>query len=591
MASVRTFQIRVADGTTVTLTTTVPGTLSIEFPRIAKIANPGIHIDPQERPDNLIIPITIDKPLLVPEPSKPESSSSGGACTYESPKQPTKQELKHSLKENNIVPLDHAYKPNNPPAAEIYRPFQYIVDYDECLRKGARANTPFISSWKPDPNQSITENLASLPRTPPKYSWGMNSQASIDYPAIYLNAHPTTDDLISLLKTQPYEFAPPRIPRPRRDYPIPGKILYRLLELGWITEREAVQRWLDIDWFSLRDYRAHLEKARSKGRVAEWRPVYSEKEKEMMGGNQTLTLEQRLQVRRQRAVSAERSRWQMECSILEAEEGVNSEGEVVNWFRESGFGWVVEKEPRESTAKDVNQEAESHDDAKDKVEDDKDGISTTGATHSQASTPSPSPVAGETSAFRASASVFPVPASNPHTPTPHDPIRSLTHLSSLDAEESDRMDGNSEAASKSKMSRTSVKRKLEDEQDDMYESDSADETSKRRKVLLSPESLSANVSSVTFPALSPHTSPMTPSNARATVIPDTPRDEMGPRSVHPPQMGSPTSSRKSSRLSIAAAQNNAGSSVPAAKSKEEVKAGGKKKAGARKKGKSGARGK
>ncbi|EEB94966.1 hypothetical protein MPER_06137, partial [Moniliophthora perniciosa FA553] len=267
MASVRTFQIRVADGTVVTLTTTVPGTLSIEFPPLHGVATPGVHIDPQERPDNLTIPITIDKPFQAPEPSDPESSS-GDACIHKLPKQPTKEELKRSLEENNIVPLDLAYKHNNPPAPEIYRPFDYVVDYEECLRKGSRANTPFISTWKPDPNKTTTENLASLPCTPPEISWRMSPQASINFPGIYLNAHPTTDGLISLLKIQPYEFAPPHVLRPRRDYPVPGKILYRMLELGWIPRQETVWRWLDIDWFSLRDYLAHLRKAMPEGRVA-----------------------------------------------------------------------------------------------------------------------------------------------------------------------------------------------------------------------------------------------------------------------------------------------------------------------------------
>ncbi|KAG7092108.1 hypothetical protein E1B28_008484 [Marasmius oreades] len=40
----------------------------------------------------------------------------------------------------------------------------------------------------------------------------------------------------------------PRSTKPKRTYPIPGRLLYRLHEIRWVTDEEARQRWLTVDW-------------------------------------------------------------------------------------------------------------------------------------------------------------------------------------------------------------------------------------------------------------------------------------------------------------------------------------------------------
>ncbi|KAL0567992.1 hypothetical protein V5O48_014002 [Marasmius crinis-equi] len=40
----------------------------------------------------------------------------------------------------------------------------------------------------------------------------------------------------------------PRTITPKRTAPIPGRLLYRLREIQWVTDEEARQRWLAVDW-------------------------------------------------------------------------------------------------------------------------------------------------------------------------------------------------------------------------------------------------------------------------------------------------------------------------------------------------------
>ncbi|KAK7043004.1 hypothetical protein VNI00_008742 [Paramarasmius palmivorus] len=578
MASVRTFQILTADGTTVTLTTTVPGTLSIEFPPDI----PRTGMIEVEKPENYTIPITIDKPLSMPEPTPEPGSSSRCRHMHEPPKQPKRKELKQAWKENNVKTRDYAYKENNPPATEIYHPFDSMIDYEDCMRKGSRANNPFVSSWKPDSTKSVADNLASLPPTPDGIPWGMNPQASINFPCFVLNGNPTKDTLISLLKTRPYEFAPPRVHRPRRKFPIPGKILHRLLELGWIQESEAVERWLDIDWFSLRDYRVHLEKGIAAGRIVPSRPVYNEKQRKMLGNRSNLMLGERMMIWRNKIRAVEGMRWQLECAILEEEEGIEDLEQCHDWYRRHGFGWVIEKDEAMSTVVEKSPSGQTS------------GTATMGpqprvtmpSTSSKVA-PTVNDTHSELSPFPSSipAVAFPIPELDPRTPTRHG-SRLIHHSSGSDVGDNEQIGVDGEAASESEGSHTSGKRKLDDDKD--VASDGED-SSKKRRISSNP----GPSSTPTFPILSPHTprtalprtiprssllSPITPSNLRVVAVPDTPQGDMGLRSVHPLQEGSPTPSRKSSKVVIARPE----SPVPVTKSKETVKArGSKKKAGSK----------
>ncbi|KAF9254539.1 hypothetical protein L218DRAFT_475628 [Marasmius fiardii PR-910] len=52
-----------------------------------------------------------------------------------------------------------------------------------------------------------------------------------------------------------------RTSKPKRTYPIPGRILYRLHEIQWVSDEEARQRWLTCDW---EEYHAYERQEREK---------------------------------------------------------------------------------------------------------------------------------------------------------------------------------------------------------------------------------------------------------------------------------------------------------------------------------------
>ncbi|KAK7030465.1 hypothetical protein VNI00_014050 [Paramarasmius palmivorus] len=256
----------------------------------------------------------------------------------------------YPLREHSITVCDYAFLTPNP-IPEHFDPFSALADYEQCMRRGNRRNTPFRSAiWDPlaSPDSTIAENLASLPEETPNEidHWGLSPMTSISFPLLYLNPPGLRDtaDIKWLLDVCPYDNAPDSFTpqqRASRYSPVPGKILHRLVEIGWVSDREAWERWLDSDWFALRDYRRHLEK--QGGGAFQVVSAPSDRSRYGSGVPDEAT---RKRVRREAKQSIEAARRKMEMKSLMLALDTKDEEAVKEWYRRNGYGYVVDAEMR-----------------------------------------------------------------------------------------------------------------------------------------------------------------------------------------------------------------------------------------------------
>ncbi|KAK1223379.1 hypothetical protein PQX77_013742 [Marasmius sp. AFHP31] len=351
MAQQRTFEIRIADGIVVTLTTCVPGTLEVIFSARDGDGD-GPFLKPVEAQKDYYIPITIDnsyQPKDVDYNPQPTP-----ARHHPHPvQQPTHAQLKASLAENNITPLDHAYNPNTsltqPVVPSTFDPYTALIDYEDCLRTYSK---PDIFRFPPPDAEAIEEPMvwgdriadltvdeivSLLPDqtpTPKGRGWGYTPYASVFYPLLVLqiqgHGRATSRDVYELMGERPYSYCPDP-PRRQREYAVPGVILDRLLAIGWITDEEAKERWLDIDWFSLRDYRAKKGKGKE-----EFYVVKRERRGKIVFDGR---METREAIWRQQRESVEARRLQLEMEIL-MREG-RTEDEAAGWYERRGFAYMT----------------------------------------------------------------------------------------------------------------------------------------------------------------------------------------------------------------------------------------------------------
>ncbi|KAL0568038.1 hypothetical protein V5O48_013959 [Marasmius crinis-equi] len=360
MAQQRTFEIQIADGVTVTLTTSVPGTLEVIFPDFMRDAFDAIGappLDPVELQKNYTIPITIDNPFqpkdLDYDPLPAEEQSHvrrHHVCQPDIP-QPTRHELKTMLETNNITPLDHAYKPNSSSVPSTFNPYTALVDYEDCMRTWSKPDIfadedaevieePMV--WGDQiTDLSVNEIVALLPdESPQGLAWGYTPFASVNYPLFALHVggdreHLSSKDVTKLLKAHPYLGCPN--PPKGREHPVPGVILHRLHAIGWITDEEAKERWLDIDWFSLRDYRDHLAKKRRAGNGDE--EFYVVKRRSQRSAVFDGTMKTREKIWREQKNSVECKRIDLELEILMREGRNRLAAEA--WYERHGFAYVT----------------------------------------------------------------------------------------------------------------------------------------------------------------------------------------------------------------------------------------------------------
>ncbi|KAK1235302.1 hypothetical protein PQX77_001481 [Marasmius sp. AFHP31] len=354
MAQQRTLEIRIADGTVVTLTTCVPGTLEVIFPARDGDGD-GVRpfLKPVEAQKDYYIPITIDNPYQPKNVDyNPQPTPARHLCAQPLPVQPTHAQLKASLAENNITPLDHAYNPNassltQPVVPSTFDPYTALIDYEDCLRTYSK---PDIFRFPPPDAEAIEEPMvwgdriadltvdeivSLLPdqtSTPKGWGWGYTPYASVFYPLLVLQiqgqGRVTSRDVYELMRERPYSYCPDP-PRRQREYAVPGVILDRLLAIGWITDEEAKERWLDVDWFSLRDYRA------KKGREEFYVVKRERRGKIVFDGR----METREAIWRQQRESVEARRLQLEMEIL-MREG-RTEDEAAGWYERRGFAYMT----------------------------------------------------------------------------------------------------------------------------------------------------------------------------------------------------------------------------------------------------------
>ncbi|KAF9264329.1 hypothetical protein L218DRAFT_240239 [Marasmius fiardii PR-910] len=339
MAQQQTFEV--ADGPSSIL----PSTNSPEVPRDPSRAFTTTPPEPIEIQADHTTPINFDNPF----------APNANEHTYpaEIP-QPTRQQLETMLQENNIIPFDHAHKHNNPPPPEAFDPYEALVDYEDCMRtwcktfvdKDAEFNEEPMVSGDQLTDLSVDQILLLLPDTPLGLPWGVTPSSSVNYPVLVHHAQEMTSRHIRrMLETHPYIGGPPGFRPKDRDYPVPGKYLHRLLDLGWITDEEAKSRWLDIDWFSLRDYRVHLaNKARIGNGSGEYAVVKKSRTVVFDG-----TLKTRERIWKDKKDAVEFRRLQMEGNVLMSEG--RSEDEVVAFYEECGAGYVTQP-PTDDSEKD-----------------------------------------------------------------------------------------------------------------------------------------------------------------------------------------------------------------------------------------------
>ncbi|KAL0066794.1 hypothetical protein AAF712_006192 [Marasmius tenuissimus] len=339
MAQQRTFQIQIADGIVVTLTTCVPGTLEVIFPDLTSDGAPPL-LKPVEAQKDYYIPIIIDNPY---QPKDYDSQPTPARHLCHQPLQPTHAQLKAALAENNITPLDHAYKLSPSAVPSTFDAYTALVDYEDCMRTYSK---PDIFRFPPPDAETIEEPMvwgdqitnltvdqivSLLPdETPAGLGWGYTPYASVFYPLLVLQVggKVTSRDVYELMRERPYSYCPDP-PRGRREYAVPGVILDRLLAIGWITDEEAKERWLDVDWFSLRDYRA------KKGEE-EFYVVKREAKRKMVYDGR---METREAIWRQQRESVEAKRLQLEMGIL-MREG-RTEDDAAGWYERRGFAYMT----------------------------------------------------------------------------------------------------------------------------------------------------------------------------------------------------------------------------------------------------------
>ncbi|KAG7087232.1 hypothetical protein E1B28_013213, partial [Marasmius oreades] len=352
MAQQRTFEIQIADGVIVTLTTCVPGTLYISFPDNTRDSFEATNVlEPVETPADYTIPITIDTPFT-PKDLDYDPQQPPHACGIipEIP-QPTRQQLKTMLQENNITPLDNAHRYDNPPPPELFDPYEALVDYEDCMRVWCKTSVDEDAEFIEEPmvsgdqitDLSVDEILTLLPDTPLGLPWGITPFSSVNYPLLVHHAQQMTSQHIrKMLKTHPYIGGPRNFSPKGRDYPIPGKFLHRLLALGWITDEEAKSRWLDIDWFSLRDYRAYLAKKANVGNGNGEFLIVNKKRKEVFDG----TMESRERIWKEKKNGVEYKRLDMELKVLMSEG--RDQDAAVAFYEKCGAAYVTQVPPNDS---------------------------------------------------------------------------------------------------------------------------------------------------------------------------------------------------------------------------------------------------
>ncbi|EEB92215.1 hypothetical protein MPER_09307, partial [Moniliophthora perniciosa FA553] len=260
-----------------------------------------------------------DHASKTPEPEPELSQAASDKLTnpeVESDHQTSTSEATDSTpSENNIIVRDYGSK-GSKPLVEHFNPYSALADYEYCMRRGSHQHTINLSSWDPllDPSSTIEQNLATLPDQA-QNDWGMSPLSSAQFPLMYLTPA--------------------------------GKILHRLVEIGWVSDKEALERWTDNDWFSLRDYRRHLEEHGGGAFKVMVRPYDKERY-----GTGVPDKETRERVRRDAALFVDRERRRLEMRSLMLVLETDDEEVVREWYRKNGYGYLASKEEQQQLAKD-----------------------------------------------------------------------------------------------------------------------------------------------------------------------------------------------------------------------------------------------